>query len=231
MALVRGPRIVRNGLVLHLDAAQRTSYSGSGATWYDLSGNRNNGTLTNGPTFSSANGGNIVYDGANDTVSVPHSSLYNVTAVTYLSFVKTPVTYTSHFRAIFSKQGADRDFNYYVFSSASNGVIDYFHFSSARIGGFNSLASIPNSSLTLDKWHQVGFSIDSVYLNYILNGSIIYSSTYTGTFNANSTYNLAIGSADNFWLGNIATSLLYNRALSSPEILQNYNATKTRFNL
>lgn len=63
-------KIVTDGLVLCLDAADRNSYPGSGTTWSDLSGNTNTGTLTNGPTFSSANGGNIVFDGTNDYVEM-----------------------------------------------------------------------------------------------------------------------------------------------------------------
>lgn len=51
------PDIVRSGLVLNLDAAEPASYPGTGTTWYDLSGNGNNGTLVNGPTYNSANGG------------------------------------------------------------------------------------------------------------------------------------------------------------------------------
>jgi hypothetical protein len=58
-------KIVTNGLVLCLDAADRTSYLGSGTTWFDLAGS-NNGTLTNGPTFNSTNGGSIVFDGVDD---------------------------------------------------------------------------------------------------------------------------------------------------------------------
>ena len=68
MSLGHGASIVRNGLVLYLDAANPKSYPGSGTTWKDLSGNGNNGTLVNGPTFNSANGGSIVFDGTNDYV-------------------------------------------------------------------------------------------------------------------------------------------------------------------
>ena len=74
MSLFHSPRIVTDGLVLCLDAGNTKSYPGSGTTWTDLSGRRNNGTLTNGPTFDSANGGSIVFDGTNDTVSIPASA-------------------------------------------------------------------------------------------------------------------------------------------------------------
>jgi len=60
--------IVTDGLVLNLDAGFTTSYPTTGTTWYDLSGNSNNGTLTNGPTFNSSNSGSIVFDGVDDNV-------------------------------------------------------------------------------------------------------------------------------------------------------------------
>jgi hypothetical protein len=73
------PRIVTSGLVLALDAAERLSYPRTGTTWRDLSGNSNNFSLINGPTFSNTNLGNIVFDGADDYLLI--SSLvwdYNV---------------------------------------------------------------------------------------------------------------------------------------------------------
>jgi hypothetical protein len=73
MAFGNGPRIVTDGLVLSLDAADRNSYPGSGTTWFDLSGNGNNSTLTNGPAFSSNKNGSIVLDGVNDRIDVPKS--------------------------------------------------------------------------------------------------------------------------------------------------------------
>jgi hypothetical protein len=69
------PKIVTNGLVLNYDAGQQNSYSGSGTTWTDLSGRGNTGTLTNGPTYSSANGGSIVFDGVDDYVNIGSQSL------------------------------------------------------------------------------------------------------------------------------------------------------------
>ena len=74
MAISYNPRIVTDGLVLALDAGNPKSYPGSGTTWTDLSGNGNNGTLTNGPTYSSANGGSIVFDGVDDYAEITDSS-------------------------------------------------------------------------------------------------------------------------------------------------------------
>ena len=74
MGISYNPKIVTNGLILNLDAGNKKSYSGSGSVWYDLSGNNNNTVLTNGPTFSNTNSGNIVFDGIDDYVNIPYNA-------------------------------------------------------------------------------------------------------------------------------------------------------------
>jgi hypothetical protein len=70
--------IVTSGLVMNLDAGFTPSYPRQGTTWYDVSGNDYNGALTNGPTFNSANGGSIVFDGVDDYANNSNpSSLQN----------------------------------------------------------------------------------------------------------------------------------------------------------
>jgi hypothetical protein len=63
-----GGRIITDGLKIYLDAANPLSYSGSGTLWEDLSGNKNNGSLTNGPTFTNDYKGGIILDGTNDLI-------------------------------------------------------------------------------------------------------------------------------------------------------------------
>ena len=79
MSAFGGPNIVDNGLVLYLDAGNRKSYTSGSTTWFDKSGFNNNGTLTNGPTFDSGNGGNIVFDGADDYGIIPDSNILSFT--------------------------------------------------------------------------------------------------------------------------------------------------------
>ena len=67
MGAFAGPNVIEDGLVLALDAGNAKSYPGSGTTWSDLI-ESNNGTLVNGPTYSSGNGGSIVFDGTNDRI-------------------------------------------------------------------------------------------------------------------------------------------------------------------
>ena len=75
MAIRGGPDIIEDGLVLHLDAADRNSYAGSGSTWYDLSGSGNNGTLTNGPIFSQNNRGCIILDQSDDYIDLSNITI------------------------------------------------------------------------------------------------------------------------------------------------------------
>ena len=92
MGISGGPYIVRDSsLVLELDAADKNSYIGSGTVWNNLSVNANNGTLTNGPTFSSTNNGNIVFDGTNDYIAFTDSGLIPTTGLTVSAWFKTTV--------------------------------------------------------------------------------------------------------------------------------------------
>jgi hypothetical protein len=77
MAASLGPKKIKDSLSLAFDAADRNSYPGSGTTWTDLSGNRNHGTLTNGPSFNGANGGSIVFDGVDDFVNLNAGAIIN----------------------------------------------------------------------------------------------------------------------------------------------------------
>ena len=95
-----GPDINENGLVLHLDAANNKSYPGSGTTWTDLSGNDNNGTLTNGPTFNASNMGSIALDGTNDYIY--RSSLSNFNSSTYTVLLWAKFNSMSTYGILFS---------------------------------------------------------------------------------------------------------------------------------
>ena len=89
MGLSHSPKIVTNGLVMCLDAGNTKSYPGSGTTWFNLCGSVN-GTLVNGPTFSSVNGGVIVLDGVNDYINTLSNSQYNYTTITISGWIKIP---------------------------------------------------------------------------------------------------------------------------------------------
>ena len=102
MGIFRGPNIVRSGLVLALDAADKNSYPGTGTTWKDLSGNSYNGTLTNGPTFNSNNRGSIVFDGVDDQIDLGNLDIVGgATAATWeVWFKATSISQASTWQSL-----------------------------------------------------------------------------------------------------------------------------------
>ena len=93
MGIRRGPNIITDGLVFMADAANPASYPGSGTTWKDLTITQNHGTLTNGPTFDSGNGGNIEFDGTSDIVEFGSSNLLTGDNCQAATLCQTPSLY------------------------------------------------------------------------------------------------------------------------------------------
>jgi hypothetical protein len=223
-----GPRTVTSGLVLALDAADRNSYIGSGTSWKDLSGNAYNGTLTNGPTFNAGNGGNIVFDGTNDYV-VSSNFTPNFSTKTLSGWVKLSST---------SQQGGGL-----VTLQSTDGVsFDAIVYNETGQGwGFGSNGfSRTGWSGVLETSTSVWVNITATYANsnYRLyrNGVLIQTLTSFGALNFNFNSNVQLGyrhlgGGSAFLAGNIASAFVYNRSLTATEVLQNYNATKTRFGL
>ena len=227
MATTGGVNIVTDGLVLALDAANVKSYPGSGTTWRDLSGNGYNGTLVNSPTFDSGNGGSLVFDGTNDSISINNNNLYDL-QLTIVQWVNvTGFNRVSHF---FSKD----EFPAYWASTEGSGGTLYFYIrdddTSAYVGRrvINSDGILDSGILMLTVTYNGGIDSDSV--SFYKNGSLLSTSNYsfpTFTEPRQNTSDIQIG----FFEGAIFNTIVYNRALSSTEVLQNYNATKSRFNL
>ena len=220
MALHHSPRIVTNGLVLCLDAGSRKSYGGTGNVWRDLAGS-NNGTLTNGPTFSNANAGSIVFDGVNDYV-VSNLNLNLLPEVTFSGWI-----YTTRSSGNCGIMGNDNG-NY--------GRVIRCGGSLFQILNTQALAGYSPSDIPLNQWFNVVVSWSTSAVKFYLN-STQQQATFAGegaTYNDSSTTTFGStgpGGAAQTLLGNIAQVSIYNRALTAPEIQQNYNATKGRFRL
>ena len=224
MAISRGPKIVTDGLVLALDAADKNSYPGTGTTWTDLSGNANNGTLTNGPTFSGDNGGSIVFDGVDDYINILNNSSFNVTDnISVEIWVRIETTQSNNLGFLIKYA------NGYLFYIV--GVNNTFAFDS-RNGDGTYYRTTGTTNIKDGVWKYLvgqksGLSY-KVYVNGVLEGSTTANSV--GSIAGN--VNLKLGTDDGTYLnGRIATFKIYNRALSATEVLQNYNSTKSRFGL
>lgn len=214
------PSIITNGLVMNLDAGFTPSYPKNGTTWYDTSSGGNNGSLVNGPTYSSDNGGSIVFDGSNDRVECGNFS------VSYLT-VSTWVYRTSSA----TNQGICRKENGWAISQY-NGTLQVAPGTSWTF--YNTGYVIP-----LNTWVNITYTYNGsggagsqiVYINGV---SIYSTSAGSGPIFSNSN-TVRVGYDDNnwFWGGRIANTLIYNRSLTSTEVLQNYNAMAylgSRFN-
>jgi hypothetical protein len=215
--------IVTNGLVLNLDAAKRDSYPGSGTTWRDISGNQNNGTLTNGPTFNSDNGGSFVFDGADDYVTTNYNAqLQNFTAC---------IWFKANSLTTIAGRLLDKDYlNGFWLGKNPNGSLNSWG------GGVRDL-SFPYGryiTLTDNQWHYI-VSIRNNTTHTIYGDGITNTISGTVSTTATNASSLWFGRENNIgpslYKGNISQVKIYNRALTAQEVLQNYNATKGRYGL
>lgn len=224
MAVYGGPDIVTSGLVLHLDAGNSKSYPGTGHTWYDLSGNGNNGTLVN-TVFDSQNKGSLYLNGSN----------------TYIFFGKNVSDFAitdSATLSVFAKvtlAGAWRGF--FGFASTSGYGSTAANFSVDFVSGTNQLRAWKNNGafygsiipITNTWYYYTIVSSNSGFSLYVNNTSAGSTGSYG---NISSAQSLVIG--DN-WDPNVQAYIsqchMYNKALSAKEISDNYNALKGRFNL
>lgn len=248
MATFYSPRIVTDGLVLHLDAANNRSFVSGSTTWFDLSGNRNTGSLVNGPTYSSSNNGSIVFDGTNDYVATNDSvgNFGNSNFTIYLAFKTTTNTNPATFIAKSIGDNPTTDYGWLV-NQASVGSLG---FAVATVNGAWGTAgsySIKTNTGNLNdgNWKSVAIVVDrsqadvSIYINGATVGLTAYvgKASLTTLGNVTNTRVLNIASESDVATSpfHIAASIslvqLYNRALSAKEVRQNYNATKGRYGL
>ena len=230
MAVQYNSKIITDGLVLCLDAANRKSYPGSGTTWTDLSGLGNTGTLVNGVGYNGSNGGSLSFDGVDDYVTYNLANPYAETVIVWAKSVTT--TWNKDGWISSSRQanghiihpnnyyGATRDIEFYVSSSSVTFT---------QIGRITTLSDI---------------TIPHMYV-YTTNGSNEHKAYIDGTLmitNTTSITRTTTPSLVSTWIGNdqqggrngqgnVYNCLRYNRALSAAEIKQNYNATKSRYGL
>lgn len=239
MSYSNGPKLVTNGLVLYLDAANPKSYIGSGTTWNDLSGNNNSGSLINGPTYNSANKGGIVFDGSNDYVEITStgSLQINTNEVTVISVVKITEFGPNKARLIDTTNG---DFGgQYVLKIGTTSpyqdiswIICPAGSSAQEIRKSTSIITSTNTPYVIAARWRKSDGAAAIFVNGV-ETSYAATNTYTGNMNSLDTP-FTIGflrSYNIYGKQTIYLTAVYNRYLSNQEILQNYNSTKGRFGL
>ena len=217
--------IITDGMILNVDAGFTPSYPKNGTTWYDISPSGNNGILTNGPTFSSNDGGSIVFDGTNDYVSVVLPSSISVSSFTHNVWFNADIV-TGTYRTLI-----DLNNDNFLITIKPDGELSLWS------PTFN-LGFAPS----VNTWYniQVSHNHNNPYYTYI-NGNLVgtYSDSMTTT---HTVCSIGVGAGfitgtcgskgpDEFFDGKIPIASMYNRGLTSSEVLQNYNAQKGRFGL
>ena len=234
MGFSYSPKVVTDGLVLYLDAANPLSYASGSTSWNDLSRGRNNGTLVNGPSFEN---NSIVLDGVDDRVDMNQNSLSNGNKpFTVCAWINTDISTRELFFGL--DQVSHLDINAY---NVSNSKTISFH----KYNTFVMYAPIDSLSLNTPQyvsWTYNGTTMDEANAKMYINGVLLtgYQFSY-GTsglsFNFDTSYPNYISnkytsySTAQQFSGNVYQTSLYNRALTAQEIQRNYQALKSRFGL
>lgn len=229
------PAIVTNGLVLSLDAGFTPSYPTTGTTWYDVSAGGNNGELTNGPSYSSGNGGYISFDGVDDYASCADSSTVDLDNT--VGFTVSFFNYRTSTGAYQGYVGRGDNYGFQVYGdiNAADARLEIAVVS----GGYNSFINYGNNFYPLNTWSFTCMKYDAqnqVVTFYQNQNKYTFTSNVGGSgfYSLSTTTPLFIGWANyagRYFGGRLNNVMLYNKVLTDSEILQNYNATKSRFGL
>tara|TARA_R110000782_G_scaffold91229_1_gene174472 strand:- start:58 stop:753 length:696 start_codon:yes stop_codon:yes gene_type:complete len=229
MATVYSPKIVTDGLVFCIDAADRKSYPGTGTTWSDRSGNGHNLTLTNGPIFTFANGGIIDFDGSNDYSKTTDVIIASPTSLTIGGW--------------FKKNGNGGSFEtalHHGTSTSVGGSSYWFGFDNVNIitgtiganAGSGWAAGRTDITAVLGVWYHLISTWDGTTVRTYLDG--ILKKTYSRSTYSSLTTPTRVGSSGDgtgyLMNGSVANVFISkNKYFTHEEVLQNYNATKDRF--
>lgn len=242
MAVYSGPEIVNNGLVLHLDAANSRSYPGSGTVWYDLSGNDKHASLINGTIYESTNNGGIVLDGGDELINIPNSKnldYFGTGDFTVETFVKSNnVVYprSRHPLQFFHTVTGAATRGWSVGHGASGSSVEIM----ASDGTNTQRTTLSHTAISESTYHHRIFTVSRAaglltthYLNGKLVGQVNMPSVTGSIYNTASdagTTGITFGYVWGWrYIGSVNVFRLYNRVLSTAEIQQNFEATRTRY--
>ena len=232
MGLSYNPTIVPDGLIFALDAANTRSYPGTGNTTYGITGGVN-GTLVNGVGFTSLNNGSFTFDGSNDVIDLGDNFDMGLSSFSFCTYFKA--TAVSGLQGIFSKSIATNAASRYALFILSSKIYPFMSMGGADVNTPSTL------TISANTWYHVVAVYDrtdklALYINGNFDSSTTITQFIADDFQAShifriGSYSDASNNAAYFLSGSIPQLLIYNRALSATEIMQNYNATKGRFGL
>jgi len=250
MATFYNGKIVTDGLVLVLDAGNRRSYPTTGTSWADLSGNGNTGTLVNGPTFSTGSNGGIKFDAIDDYATIPDSNSLDFSTELTISLwfnrgdiLALPAgdQHNLFVKGNTEAAGGDQVCPRVSLGGPTGG--GRYDIRGGSLGGGQCVLTPPSQVLFANQWYNLTFThvsgnAPTAYLNGVKQTDWVVSGTpgATATFAPN-TFSATISGDVNrvtkhaTFNGIMSIVMAYNRALSENEVIQNYNATRSRFGI
>lgn len=241
MSYANGPRIVTDGLVCCLDAANRKSYAGTGTTWYDLSGRNNDAVAINMPDYRTDYNGVLDFNGTNDGLRITSSDwAQSNTSLSVFAWIykQGEAEVNNQYSAIVNNSNDST--NTYGFSFFVRPALSYGSVLSGWTTAINNGAGSvfdTNYVIQNNTWYLVGMTVASgstSTIKYYSNGSLISSHPVSGQRfnNVNKTSIGQYAERNQYeFNGYIPQVQIYNRVLSANEVQQNYNALKGRFGL
>ena len=236
MGAYAGPDIVESGLVLALDAGNSKSYPGSGTAWTDLSGRGNTGTLTNMEVpgdYTSTNGGILTFDGVNEHVDCGSSLLlsrpFTINSWVYFNSLTGWQTFVGQNRTLTGTNAA-----VYFQKVNSSGDVQGRTHNTFGIEINGSTRCYDATAVQTGVWYNYCVSVSTSQLLLYRNGNLV-TTLNNGSALAQTTGSLYVGcgvfanALADYVNGRISNTTIYNRALSTTEIAQNYNALKSRY--
>jgi len=208
------PKIVTDGLVLYLDAANSKSYPGSGTTWSDLSRGGNNGTLVNGPSYNSTYGGVLNFNGGSTYTSTTYAQPAYGTGTSFTWNLWIIPDAASGTAPILGNRGGAE----LVFTKLTFQALEYY-------------PTVLTYSMTANIWQNICVVKNGTTLTYYQNSVSVASTTSSVTKASAAFYIGGDPVAGEYSTSTISNVQVYNRALTATEIQQNYNAIKSRFGL
>jgi len=221
------PQININGLVTVLDGIDPMSISASSTTWNDLSFYNNNGTLLGGAYYTSSGLGAVFFDGSDDRVYINNSNSINFSSSQQYTVMAMIYPYGggTTWHGIFSKGNTQQ----YALTINSAGA--YLHYETNQ-SGYAALNSTPGD-IVYNTWQHVAIRYDGSTKTIWRNGVIVATQVAPGLTSTSNTEELRIGEGNNAesYRGIISAFHNYNRALSSTEINETFNALRTRYGI
>ena len=218
--------IVTTGLQLHLDAGNAASYPGTGSTWTDLIGSKAF-TLYNTPTYSSSNGGYLNFVPGSSQYAASSTSLSSLSNWTVEAWHYFTNTNSGSLPCIVTEQypGSTSKINFSLGSDTTGGLQNGFW-----DGGWHTTSPY---TLSTNTWNHIIGTYDGTTIKLFVNNTLAYSTAYTGTSTTSQAGIVLMRRWDNpeFWGGRLSVVRIYNSALTTPQIDQNFQAQRSRFGI